>query len=99
MPSTHATALGFYFTYMWPLLPLASGNLWADRAGVATLAALTMWSRVILGYHTPAQVAAGAGVGAATAVAWKVLWDSNTAIQHGLQTLIETAISTFLSWF
>ncbi|BEJ16984.1 hypothetical protein CspHIS471_0603850 [Cutaneotrichosporon sp. HIS471] len=99
MPSTHSTALGFYFAYMWPLLPLISNNIWGERAAVATITVLTLWSRVELGYHTVPQVVVGTTVGVICAAAWKVLWESNPAIEIQLQSLMDTVRDRALSLF
>lgn len=99
MPSTHSTALAFYFFYLFPLLPLASGSVWAERAALLTLAGLTLWSRVELGYHTPAQVLAGTAVGLVSATSWMMLWtrypvigtflqDSMDAVKDGILKLL-----------
>lgn len=45
----------------------------AVSAAAAALAALTAWSRVYLGYHTPRQVVAGCAAGLLSAVAWFVV--------------------------
>lgn len=34
-----------------------------------------MWSRVRIGYHTPAQVLVGAALGLFGGVGWRLLWD------------------------
>ncbi|GMK54199.1 hypothetical protein CspeluHIS016_0107850 [Cutaneotrichosporon spelunceum] len=99
MPSTHSTALGFYFTYMWPLLPLATSSVWGERAALAVITGLTLWSRVELGYHTVTQVMVGTAVGVNSALGWKALWNSNSAIEIQLQTLIDTVRDKVVSRF
>lgn len=99
MPSTHSTALGFYFAYMWPLLPLVSGVVWGERVAVAAITGLTLWSRVELGYHTVPQVVAGTTVGVICAAGWKALWDTNPVIEAQLQALMDTVREKALSFF
>lgn len=79
MPSTHSTALAFYFFYLWPKLPLLTGHKGLERAVLLIVTALTLWSRVELGYHTPQQVLGGVVVGAVCAVLWSVLWEKTSA--------------------
>jgi dolichyldiphosphatase len=99
MPSTHSTALGFYFAYMWPLLPLVSGAVWGERAAVASITALTLWSRVELGYHTVPQVVVGTTVGVICAVGWRALWVANPAIEGQLQALMDVVRDKIISFF
>lgn len=101
MPSTHSTALAFYFTYMWPLLPLlpqVSQHIWVERAAVTAIASLTLWSRVELGYHTVAQVLGGTSVGVVCALAWRGIWDAYPAIGTGLQAAIDGVLSVLFSF-
>lgn len=87
MPSTHSTALAFYFFYLWPRLPLVTNHRWLERGIVTTITALTLWSRVELGYHTPQQVLGGVTVGVLFALMWSWLW-SNTSVS----SLVDSAI-------
>ncbi|TXT10684.1 hypothetical protein VHUM_02189 [Vanrija humicola] len=88
MPSSHSTALSYYFFYLFPLLPLATSSAWGERAVLTAVCALTIWSRVELGYHTVAQVLGGGVVGAVGAVTWSTLWNSVPAIETTLQSAI-----------
>ncbi|KAL1408921.1 hypothetical protein Q8F55_005735 [Vanrija albida] len=92
MPSSHATALSYYFCYLLPLLPLASGATWAERAALTATAGAIIWSRVELGYHTVPQVLGGAVVGAAGAAGWSALWDAVPEIQSGIQAAIDATL-------
>ncbi|KAL7420184.1 hypothetical protein Q5752_005150 [Cryptotrichosporon argae] len=102
MPSTHSAALSFYFFYLFPLLPLlprlspaysqatALGPwTWIERGALTALWALTLWSRVELGYHTPAQVVGGAAFGLAGALAWTAAWRSNPWLESALAEVID----------
>lgn len=73
---------------------------WLERAGFSTLAigfaSSVWWSRVRLGHHTPAQVAAGAALGSTVALYFFGFWHGsnwltsrNTLLSHlpMLQTL------------
>ena len=67
MPSTHSTALTFFYAYLAPLNGLTSIPL--------TIAwILGLWSRRELGYHTGEQIAVGAAIGAFAALVWRMLW-------------------------
>jgi len=80
MPSDHAQFCAFFAVYVAafflrrravlgaPVLPAWEEG--ALTAGLAANAALTAASRVVLGYHTVAQVVAGGGVGAAFGLLW-----------------------------
>ncbi|CAK9784478.1 hypothetical protein CC85DRAFT_284742 [Cutaneotrichosporon oleaginosum] len=99
MPSTHSTALGFYFAYMWPLLPLVSSAVWGERVAVAAITALTLWSRVELGYHTVPQVVVGTTVGVVCAFGWKSLWDAYPMVGGQLQMLMDAVFDKVFSLF
>lgn len=92
MPSTHSTALAFYFFYLWPRLPLFTSHRWFERTILTVITGLTLWSRVELGYHTPQQVLGGVVVGAIFAVLWSWLWD-NTGVPSLVQSIIDKAKS------
>ncbi len=74
MPSDHAQFAFFAAVslLLWAPRHWHTGAVWRALAcGAALLAALAVAAgRVYLGYHSLAQVAAGAGVGAAFAAAW-----------------------------
>lgn len=64
------------------------GEGWKDAVGEGTRAgfagfvllsaAAVMWSRIRLGYHTKAQVIAGASLGSLVAIGWFFLWTGFT---------------------
>ncbi|BGP54768.1 hypothetical protein JCM8202v2_002355 [Rhodotorula sphaerocarpa] len=62
---------------VWNLFA-GTGGQRATRLGLAAFflagSASICWSRVRLGHHTPAQVIAGASLGATIALAWMSLW-------------------------
>lgn len=67
MPSTHSTALTFFYTYLVPLFP-------AWRIPLAVAWILGLWSRHELGYHTYTQITVGALIGVVAAVGWYTVW-------------------------
>ena len=71
MPSTHSTALTFFWAYLAPLCPT-----WCIPLTIAWL--LGLWSRRELGYHTAAQIAVGTAIGIAAALAWHQIWVHNS---------------------
>ena len=74
MPSDHSQFMGFLAAYLalWALrcwrAPRAQRALLVALAQAAAVAVAA--SRVYLGYHTPAQAAAGYGVGCVTGAVW-----------------------------
>lgn len=72
MPSTHAQFMAFLAGHAAARARLrpASTLRRLEAAALAALAALVAASRVYLGYHSPAQVAAGAALGMALGVLW-----------------------------
>lgn len=86
MPSSHAQFMGFFVAYMtlWTLrrlrprpTPLCGPVLtevvkWLVILALIAAAALVVWSRVYLKYHTVEQVACGIAVGAAAGTVWYV---------------------------
>lgn len=89
MPSTHSTALSYYFFYLFPILPLVSASKWGERALLTAVCGTTIWSRVELGYHTVPQVLGGAVVGAIGAFTWSSLWKNVPSIETNIQTAID----------
>jgi len=99
MPSTHSTALGFYFFYLWPLLPLVTKSVagkWTERLALLGITGLGIWSRVELGYHTIPQVVAGAAVGALSALAWSALWTAEPQLEGQIQHIIDSCVKVVL---
>lgn len=75
MPSSHSQYMCFFASYLtWLALARLAFSDSASRHVSALLpwplAALTMWSRIYLGYHTLPQVVAGGCVGVALGTAW-----------------------------
>lgn len=95
MPSTHSTAIAFYFVYLWPLCPMVL-NAWVERAALSLVGGMTLWSRIELGYHTVPQVVAGSTVGAVSALVWSALWSAYPAIQPALQNTIDNCVGLVL---
>ncbi|KAL0946916.1 hypothetical protein HGRIS_013077 [Hohenbuehelia grisea] len=104
MPSTHSATIMFYATY----IPLACANLplhprLPQSSSIRLLAPLIVvpWStliavsRVWLGHHTWAQVAAGSLYGVAFAAAWFSLWTRGVN-EHGWA--LEQAVNEYLGW-
>ncbi|XP_020271534.1 lipid phosphate phosphatase gamma, chloroplastic [Asparagus officinalis] len=61
---------------------------------VARRQVLTMWSRVYLGYHTVAQVFAGAALGLVLGVSW--FWIVNNMLIDYFPAIEESTIGRFL---
>ncbi|WVR03256.1 hypothetical protein IAU60_000247 [Kwoniella sp. DSM 27419] len=90
MPSTHSTALTFYFIYLLPYayrLP----NPWSyfGAIGVTAYWVLGLWSRKALGYHTFKQVLGGVAYGTLLAVGWKAAWYAYPTIGTHFQHIID----------
>lgn len=82
-PSSHSQYMFFFAVYFSLLtyhrIGLLSGvQKWVNAFLVWPLALLTMYSRVYLGYHTVAQVFAGAALGAVLGGLW--FWVVNTQL-------------------
>ncbi|KAL3536300.1 hypothetical protein ACH5RR_004761 [Cinchona calisaya] len=74
-PSSHSQYMSFFAVYFTLLTYKKIGILWRNQMWVVgllvwPLAILTMYSRVYLGYHTAAQVFAGAALGAVLGGVW-----------------------------
>ncbi|XP_071709817.1 lipid phosphate phosphatase gamma-like [Rutidosis leptorrhynchoides] len=98
-PSSHSQYMFFFATYFTLLTYKKIGILFRKQmllVGIVVwpLALLTMYSRVYLGYHTVAQVFAGAGLGAVLGGGW--FWVVNSVLR-GVFPLIEE--SFFGRWF
>ncbi|WVQ93976.1 hypothetical protein IAU59_001054 [Kwoniella sp. CBS 9459] len=104
MPSTHSTALTFYFIYLLPFAlsssfsssssaqssSLPSSLSLISGAGLIAYWSAGLWSRKELGYHTWEQIFGGAAYGTLLALGWKAAWKAYPAIGTGLQYLIDT---------
>jgi dolichyldiphosphatase len=78
MPSTHSTALSFYFFYLFPFILSSHISTPLRISGVVGLAGYWiggLWSRVELGYHDYKQVSAGVALGIILAGMWRGLWE------------------------
>ncbi|PHH71815.1 hypothetical protein CDD82_6325 [Ophiocordyceps australis] len=81
MPSSHAQFLAFWAAQLvlfvvfrhQPRQRAARWQRGLTSVAAVLLAAAVAWSRVYLGYHSPAQVLVGCGAGAACALAWFAL--------------------------
>ncbi|KAL8217003.1 hypothetical protein R6Q57_023840 [Mikania cordata] len=98
-PSSHSQYMFFFATYFTLLTYNKMGVLFKNQmllVGIVIwpLAFLTLYSRVYLGYHTVAQVFAGAGLGFLLGGLW--FWVVNSLLQ-GLFPVIEE--SFFGRWF
>eukprot|EP01137_Pigoraptor_chileana_P022108 Opistho-2@86646 len=92
MPSSHGQTISFFGTYIFlaanhyrdailsglGALPSDSGRAAVTACGAAAVAlsGWVSWSRVRLGFHTPAQVLVGVGVGTAFGASWFYLCHS-----------------------
>jgi len=88
MPSTHSTVIIYYATYitlaslyLTPTTPYSSLPQLLPPAIVVPWAATIACSRVWLGHHTFAQVAAGSAVGMSFGLGWFWWWN------HGAEEL------------
>lgn len=72
MPSSHASSLFFFASYIALELKRIHTPAFGIPCAIAlvAVAALAACYRVVAGFHTPAQVAVGAGVGTLAAAAW-----------------------------
>lgn len=106
MPSTHSATITFFGTYIF----LASQNLpihktLSQSALVTRLipplvaipwAVAILVSRVLLGYHTWAQVAVGSAYGGWLATVWFILWTRGGLNELGQE--VERAAWTWFGW-
>jgi dolichyldiphosphatase len=79
MPSSHAMSLGFIGTFTALHLP------WT-RLPLAVYVAVSLWYRVRVKLHTPAQIAVGVTVGAANALCFETL--VRGSLENWLQSYI-----------
>ncbi|MCR2802378.1 phosphatase PAP2 family protein [Paenibacillus soyae] len=73
-PSGHTTAI---FAWVVPLLMAGSPWTFAIAPAAILIAFSVAWSRMYLGLHYPSDVAAGAVIGTATAIAVHAFWPEN----------------------
>ncbi|KAL3646748.1 hypothetical protein CASFOL_009292 [Castilleja foliolosa] len=97
-PSSHSQYMFFFAVYLTLLTHYRIGALfryqmWIVRLVVWPLAVLTMYSRVYLGYHTVAQVFAGAALGVVLGGAW--FWVVNNLLWCRFQAIEESAFGRF----
>ncbi|CAL5207206.1 unnamed protein product [Lathyrus oleraceus] len=95
-PSSHCQYMFFFATYL--TLLASKGTGFSKNIGLNlltwSLAFLTMYSRVYLGYHTVAQVLAGTGLGVFLGAAW--FWIVNNLLFPFYPVIEESA---FGRWF
>ncbi|XP_010543380.1 PREDICTED: lipid phosphate phosphatase gamma, chloroplastic [Tarenaya hassleriana] len=95
-PSSHSQYMFFFATYFTLMTCKGIGfrfglrNRWIVNLLNWSLAVLTMVYRVYLGYHTVAQVFAGATVGAMLGSTW--FWFVNSAVHPYFPAIEESAI-------
>ncbi|KAK6904963.1 hypothetical protein L486_02567 [Kwoniella mangroviensis CBS 10435] len=90
MPSTHSTALTFYFIYLIPYVQYLSFPLsWLAGIGVSGYWVLGLWSRKQLGYHNWQQVLGGALYGTLLALGWKWVYGMHPWIGKGIQVIVD----------
>ncbi|GKV12258.1 hypothetical protein SLEP1_g23429 [Rubroshorea leprosula] len=83
-PSSHSQYMFFFAVYITLLTAKGIGGIWKVKSKWAflflpwSMALLTMYSRVYLGYHTIAQVLAGAALGAF--LGWVWFWVVNSVL-------------------
>ncbi|WWD22872.1 hypothetical protein CI109_107367 [Kwoniella shandongensis] len=96
MPSTHSTALTFYFSYLLPLIVVPNGLPYPFFLGplVTSYWIGGLWSRKELGYHTWEQIVGGAAYGTLLAGVWRGVWEHWPVIGKGLQGLIDVTWRT-----
>ncbi|XP_019191414.1 PREDICTED: lipid phosphate phosphatase gamma, chloroplastic [Ipomoea nil] len=97
-PSSHAQYMFFFAVYFTLLTHRRLGSLFRYQMLFAVLliwplAILTLHSRVYLGYHTVAQVFAGASLGAFLGAAW--FWVVNSIIRRYFTAIEESAFGRF----
>ncbi|XP_051152327.1 lipid phosphate phosphatase gamma [Andrographis paniculata] len=97
-PSSHAQYMFFFAVYLTLLTHYRIGSLFRTQMGIVFLlvwpsTVLTMYSRVYLGYHTVAQVFAGAALGAALGGAW--FWVVNKSVRCHFPAIEESAFGRF----
>ncbi|WVN86022.1 uncharacterized protein L203_101180 [Cryptococcus depauperatus CBS 7841] len=98
MPSTHSTALSFYFFYTLPLLVVSQSAAkdstsripypWLVGPAVTVYWMMGLWSRKELGYHTWRQIFVGVVFGGVLAFTWRRIWES-CSVGVYLQPLID----------
>lgn len=98
-PSSHSQYM-FFFTVYFTLLSssrrnrAAEGGWWFHASAASwSLAALTLYSRVYLGYHTVAQVFAGAFLGTVLGAGW--FWVVNSWLCCFFTAIEESAFGRF----
>ncbi|KAK9068463.1 hypothetical protein SSX86_012577 [Deinandra increscens subsp. villosa] len=98
-PSSHSQYMFFFATYFTLMTYKKLGiilrrQIWVAGFVVWPLALLTMYSRVYLGYHTVAQVFAGASLGIFLGCVW--FWVVNSRIKRVFLAIEESSIGRLL---
>ncbi|XP_009623454.1 lipid phosphate phosphatase gamma [Nicotiana tomentosiformis] len=97
-PSSHSQYM-FFFAVYFTLLTyrklglICRNQLWVVLLLVWPMAVLTLYSRVYLGYHTVAQVFAGATLGAVLGGGW--FWIVNNVLKGLFPVIEESAFGRF----
>ncbi|KAJ7976994.1 lipid phosphate phosphatase gamma, chloroplastic [Quillaja saponaria] len=97
-PSSHSQYM-FFFAVYFTLMTYKGIGLWSARNNLISyslpwsLALLTMYSRVYLGYHTVAQVFAGAALGIFLGGLW--FWVVNSVLYCYFPAIEESAFGSF----
>ncbi|VFQ94851.1 unnamed protein product [Cuscuta campestris] len=97
-PSSHSQYMFFFAVYLTLLTRRRLGSLfryqmWVVLFLIWPLSLLTLYSRVYLGYHTVAQVFAGAALGAVLGGAW--FWVVNSQIKCHFPAMEESTFGRF----
>ncbi|KAK6779598.1 hypothetical protein RDI58_021782 [Solanum bulbocastanum] len=97
-PSSHSQYMFFFAVYFTLLTYKKLGLIFRNQLLVAVvlvwpMSVLTMYSRVYLGYHTVAQVFAGAALGAVLGGAW--FWIVNNVLSGLFPAIEESAFGRF----
>ncbi|KZV14441.1 lipid phosphate phosphatase gamma, chloroplastic [Dorcoceras hygrometricum] len=97
-PSSHSQYMFFFAVYITLLTRYRIGvllrkQMWTVGILIWPLALLTMYSRVYLGYHTVAQVFAGAALGAVLGGVW--FWVVNNLLWYRFSAIEESAFGRF----
>lgn len=97
-PSSHSQYMFFFAVYFTLLTYKKLGLIFRNQLLVAVvlvwpMAVLTMYSRVYLGYHTVAQVFAGAALG--SVLGWGWFWIVNNVLSGLFPAIEESAFGRF----
>lgn len=96
MPSSHSQFVTYLAACYFMLLKKSVAKRLTNPLFLllVALAAVMMWSRVYLGFHTLSQTIVGAGTGAAVAILWILFVNRHLAVQRSLGWCFELALKT-----